>query len=56
MKQRHHFIRPMRYGGFLLREVQDLGFEVSQLLWKTCFDQTERKKGLFKYKIRKLTN
>jgi hypothetical protein len=44
-KHKHHFIRPLREAGLTKKEVNSLGIQCSDGLWKNCLDQTERNLG-----------
>jgi hypothetical protein len=45
IKNKHHFIRPLRLAGLKFAEVKQLGFEVGTFLWQSCLDDSDRHLG-----------
>ncbi|CAF0947063.1 unnamed protein product [Brachionus calyciflorus] len=45
LKERHHFVRPLKDSGLKYAEVRRLGYSVSKHLWETCIDRNKRNKG-----------
>lgn len=45
LKERHNFVRPLRKAGLTHKEVLNLGFGVSDNLWKSCLNEEERNLG-----------
>ncbi len=45
VKQKHHFIRPLRLAALTLSNVNELGFECGKQLWKNCLFDHERLPG-----------
>lgn len=45
LKERHKFVRPIKNSGLSYQKFRDLGFPVSNYLWDTCLDSSDRNKG-----------